>query len=110
MLANESASCGEGIVFTDELDGISITTFTNQSDVTGNVNLCRAQGNARNGMVYGAVAFTSFDVMDVVFFEANQASQDHVSCFVANSAVRRVHDIVGSVFDKLQGFHSSLAF
>ena len=60
-------------------------------------------------MIYGAIALTGFDVMDVVFFEANQASQNHVSCFVANSAVRRIHNIVGSVFYKLQGFHGSLA-
>jgi hypothetical protein len=51
MFADKCASSGEGIVLADEFNCISVTTFTNESDITGDVNLCRAKSNARNGSV-----------------------------------------------------------
>ena len=74
MFADKSAGGGEGIVFADEFNCISVTTFANESDVTGDVNLCRAKCNARNGSVYAAMAFTGFDVVNVVVAETVQTS------------------------------------
>ena len=51
MFADKCASSGEGIVLADEFNCISVTTFANESDITGDVNLCRAKSNARNGSI-----------------------------------------------------------
>ena len=74
MFADKSTGGGEGIVFANEFYCISVTTFANESDVTGDVNLCRAKCNARNGSIYAAVAFTGFNVVNVVVAETVQTS------------------------------------
>ena len=99
MLADKTAGSREGVILADELDSVGITACANQCNVTGDINLCRAQSNAGDRMMDVDRAFALLYVVNVIFTEAFQTGQNHFGCFEADGAVSAVGNILRSAFD-----------
>ena len=101
MLTDEGAGRGERIVLADEADSVLIPACPDEGNIAGNVNICRAKGNAGNGFVKAAKA-GSFKVSFIVLSETVQTAQNHLRRFIADCTVGSGVDYAGCFFNKVK--------
>mgnify|MGYP001735777011 CR=1 FL=1 len=67
MLTDEAAGGRKWIVLADQTDGIGVAAFAYQGNVTRNIHMGRAKGNARNRLRVVAGTAPLMNVLLIVF-------------------------------------------
>ena len=100
MLAHKAADARQGVVLTNELDGIGVAPSLHQRDVAGNINMSRAAGNAGNLFCSVEPAAMMLDVMFKVVTETADGGKGHLARLVTDGAIARIIDSLGRALDK----------
>ena len=100
MLAHKAADARQGVVLTNELDGIGVAPSLHQRDVAGNINMSRAAGNAGNLFCSVEPAAMMLNVMFKVVTETADGGKGHLARLVADGAIARIIDGLGRALDK----------
>ena len=109
MLTYESAGAGEGIVLSDERDGVSKTSFPYKRYIARDIHMGGAECHAGNGLGCHAGAALMSDMLFIVLTAVEHALKHHACRFIAYGAVCRLHDGSGSILNDIDGSVISLA-
>ncbi len=105
MLADESADRRQGIVLSDQLHRILITSLMHQGDIARNVHMGRTLEHTGYRLVLFCLAAAMLNMLHVVIPEALHALQHHASCLGADGAVRGIVNAGCCLLNGLQGSH-----
>ena len=101
MLANIGASAWEGVVFTDELNGVVEAASFYQCDVARDIDICGAALNAGNRVV-GRAQAAAFCVELVVFAEGAYSSKGHFGSLGTDCTICRNAHVFSECLDSLK--------
>ena len=100
---------GEGIVLPDQRQRIVVLAFPNQGNVTGNIHMSGADGDAGNRLFQGADAPAVMGVFLIILPEPAHTLQHHGGGLVTDGAVCGIHDGGGRLLNQVDGsFRCSL--
>ena len=103
MLANQAAGYRERIVLADQANCICAASGMNQRNVSRNINACRAESHAGNGLVQAAEAAVVANMLQIVITETDYAAQNHVGGLKADCAVSGILDDSCSFLNEFYG-------
>ena len=92
MFADKTTGGREWIVLTDQADRICVTSFSDKSDISRNIYMCRAQRYTRNRLCVLAGTSSLAHMFFIVFPTSHQTLVNHVSCFIPDRTVSSFHD------------------
>ena len=102
MFADKTAGSRKRIVFSDQADGVGIAAFSDQSDITRNINFRRTKRYTGNRLMICTCTASLPDMLFIVFTIADQSFVYHVRGFVSDRAIGGIHDGKCKFFHHIQ--------
>ena len=109
VFTDKCACRGKRIVPADQIDGICITMFADQRNISGNIHMCRAMGNTGNLLSHFRLTSVLFNMAHVFFTEQLHTLKYDVSRLITDGTVRSILNHFRQRYHIVKGIHIRLA-